>query len=994
MVNSTEKQPDLEAKLQEMQTKLDEMEEKLKEKDEIIGRLEKENAELRAGVDTQKLARQVENWTNENQSESSDDEINVDNLQVATRFGRAKIDKQTVKEVLDGLEDPYKSEVRNFIKNTDIEGLQRYLNGLIDNWTIDKQKLKEVLESIWVWLYENWHILEDWKFWPQTLEAIKMLKWISEVKEKDKEGEADDVKVKEEVEEPKDRDVSAEDLVELPVWAKATFKEDKWVDRTREWEDQEVTIIVEVWKKIKEITVIVTVEGNKIRIQVEKEEEKKEDEVKVKEWEQDVPKDRDVSAEDLVEKPSDDAEVEFKEWSKVERDETGPQTVTVIVKRPWKEDVEIVITVTINGERMNVKKVEKEEEKKEEEAEFEKVTVKAEIAKPKDEEEKIKAEELLEWLPDWATADFDEDKWIDLKEEKEQIVKVLVKNAKWEVAKEFKIVVRVKEDKIQLEPQGKEEDVFEGITIKEEIVKPGEEEEVGAKDLVEWLPKWATVEFKDGIWIDKTKEWVEQEVTVVITIWDKTKEFEIVATVEGESIKLEDKEKKETAWFEGLKIEDLWEWEEDGNFKFKDWLVDLESGELTVNDRKFAKLEEGASWFGYLLGDKELFLWNFEDGKLNWKWVKFNSHRDEFERDEHRPANATWIKYCWNFENGMLNEWVQIISDSTYDMKNWNKFDLYIDINGWEPINCYTEDKQFSFEFENYNDGLYLKNWENGLRLKDANMYHAYDIVKILYDYKDKEGEFYVDFSSDAGTKTKKLLRKPATGDVETVDFLSDAGIKTKKTLRNPVTGDVETVHLHADDLIETIGWTEGLTLASWLNECRNNVSEQPEDLEGENAWVDAVKIDELWKYNEDGNFEMNGEIEQTDEKGTYIEIWLIRFYNDATDWFSYSYGGFWIKLWKYENWKQVWYWVEYAGTQKREWEYNLDGNRQWEWKITTDEGKEWWGKYENWKQVWHWVEYSGWEKREWEYNLNGNRQWEWIVTKSDWTTVTVDYPS
>jgi hypothetical protein len=98
------------------------------------------------------------------------------------------------------------------------------------------------------------------------------------------------------------------------------------------------------------------------------------------------------------------------------------------------------------------------------------------------------------------------------------------------------------------------------------------------------------VKFKDDKWIDKTKEWEKQEVIIVVTIWDKTKEFVILATVEWNKIKLEDKEEKEKReekeWFEDLKIDDLWTWDNDWNFSFKDWLINEETKILTVNGRE------------------------------------------------------------------------------------------------------------------------------------------------------------------------------------------------------------------------------------------------------------------------------------------------------------------------------------------------------------------------------------------------------------------------
>ena len=72
------------------------------------------------------------------------------------------------------MKDPYKSEIYEFVKNNNVLGLQKYLNWKIDAQEIDVSKLRETLSTKRIWLNGN-HILEDWKFWPQTLETIKFL---------------------------------------------------------------------------------------------------------------------------------------------------------------------------------------------------------------------------------------------------------------------------------------------------------------------------------------------------------------------------------------------------------------------------------------------------------------------------------------------------------------------------------------------------------------------------------------------------------------------------------------------------------------------------------------------------------------------------------------------------------------------------------------------------------------------------------------------------
>ena len=222
-------------------------------------------------------------------SENPDaEEVNLDKLY---KFGNSSLEKNEVRNVLQKLKEPYKTEILKFIKENQIKELQDYLNNLIDENVINKSELRRVCEGKGIWIYENGHILNDGKFGPQTMEAIKMLeKTDEEVREEsnkdgeepqetiDKKDEFENVKVKEEVDVPEEKEVEAGDLVEgLPEWATVEFKEWKWVDKMKEREEQEVTVIVKMWEKVKEIVIIVKIEDGKIKIK-EKEEEKKEDE--------------------------------------------------------------------------------------------------------------------------------------------------------------------------------------------------------------------------------------------------------------------------------------------------------------------------------------------------------------------------------------------------------------------------------------------------------------------------------------------------------------------------------------------------------------------------------------------------------------------------------------------------------------------------------------------------------------------------------------------
>lgn len=86
---------------------------------------------------------------------------------------REKITKKDVLDVVNALKEPFNTEITNFIKKNDIEGLQKYLNQKIKDWKIDVDKLKEALKAKRIRF--DGSILEDWKFGPQTLETIKFI---------------------------------------------------------------------------------------------------------------------------------------------------------------------------------------------------------------------------------------------------------------------------------------------------------------------------------------------------------------------------------------------------------------------------------------------------------------------------------------------------------------------------------------------------------------------------------------------------------------------------------------------------------------------------------------------------------------------------------------------------------------------------------------------------------------------------------------------------
>jgi len=127
---------------------------------------------------------------------ASVDTLDVDNLYW---WNRGKpITKQEVMDTVNNLKEPYHTDISRFIRNKDILWLQKYLNEKIKEWKIDAKKLEEALKAKWIRF--DWAILEDWKFWPQTLEAIKFILEQQEEEKKDEKKPEDKKEEPEQVE--------------------------------------------------------------------------------------------------------------------------------------------------------------------------------------------------------------------------------------------------------------------------------------------------------------------------------------------------------------------------------------------------------------------------------------------------------------------------------------------------------------------------------------------------------------------------------------------------------------------------------------------------------------------------------------------------------------------------------------------------------------------------------------------------------------------------
>ena len=292
--------------------------------------------------------------------------------------------------------------------------VKTYLDGLKDKKWNDLNSQDKLDKETWIiavqialnylnskeWNYKNKCSVEwlDWIRWPKTIKWVKWFQKIAGIKEDGapwsqtitklvealwwvengwiKVGEINGVRVKEwEKEVPKDREVAAEDLVEAPDWATVQI-DGNGVDKAKEWEEQEVTVIVKLGDKEQKVTVIVIIKNGEIKTEEKKDDEKRaENEGKNEEQKglEDVnvkqeialPENgKEVDARDLVEIPEEaikwdeEITVGFKDEKWIDLESEDEQEVTVVAKL-WDEEKEITIIVSVDAENRKIKAKEK-----------------------------------------------------------------------------------------------------------------------------------------------------------------------------------------------------------------------------------------------------------------------------------------------------------------------------------------------------------------------------------------------------------------------------------------------------------------------------------------------------------------------------------------------------------------------------------------------------------------------------------------------------------
>jgi len=321
---------------------------------------------------------------------------------------------------------------------------------------------------------------------------------------------------------------------------------------------------------------------------------------------------------------------------------------------------------------------------------------------------------------------------------------------------------------------------------------------------------------------------------------------------------------------------------------------------------------------------------------------------DEMFESEGLRLSGWLNEYRETHREFKLEEYWEFDEEWKFTFKEWVE---HTDENGKKYIE-YNKEKYYEYE-----------DWIHGLGYCwTGEHFYIWNFVEGQYSWKGiivwpTWPKFEWEFKN--GNREWKWTMTRANGNFEW-DYKEDNIEKWKFTLVDPeeIAGEYEVQR--DEKWLRILSWEhEG----KYINDEEWKIEERVESSEDEAKF----KLEEYWEFDGEWKFIFKEGVEKTDEDGKrYIEVWWKRFYKDNENGLCYMVWTSQFYIWKRENGNKVWHWVEYYNWNKQEWDYNSEGKEEWEWEITTEDGKEWWWKYENGNKVWHWIEYYGWEKREW----------------------------
>ena len=589
-----------------------------------------------------------------------------------------------------------------------------------------------------------------------------------------------------------------------------------------------------------------------------------------------------------------------------------------------------------------------------------------------------------------------------------------------------------------------EDEPFKNVKVKESIVLPGLNAPISAADLLESLPNGATAEFKNNVWIDKSKTG-DQEVTVVVRSWDKTKEITIIATVD-------------TTKKVGLKIKENWNPTTPTAPETTPTSETTETSttpawplEITINGQAekhpvvtsdVAKKintplyyvntwNEAASEQNNKVdenGDREYLMqvnnetykvkldqnWNLKPLAINYEsgaklLLKNNLSCIAYLQSkipENLPGSPR-IARNPNMEDYVIrsttDRWVKwlTIEPMTLDGKwlvwsnLWNNLALlnFTNFLRWnENID--------NLKFKNDNPDLKLDNGKLYVRIKkwtrladDSKSGKWYEVNLSKFWISQNALEDFIKYNNSEDWNDNWDKKKDNKGytkiDFPTISGPAAPAATETTTTTVPITQPTVN-HENGGNPATTPQHTE-ITTPAPTTQNTDIFPNVPNLSKEEKIKLREILSNplELWNF-VGGKFVFKGWLEKTEWSKNYIEVDVgggkkvrINEYQENMNWLWYKKEDWKFYIWEFKEWKYNWEWTRFlSGNAKYIWEWK-DDLQNWKWFETHGDWSKYEWSFENWKRKWEWAYiWSNWNKFEWTFE--GDKFVKWIVYLKD----------
>lgn len=450
-----------------------------------------------------------------------------------------------------------------------------------------------------------------------------------------------------------------------------------------------------------------------------------------------------------------------------------------------------------------------------------------------------------------------------------------------------------------------DDDKLEDVEAKEDV-KVKKNQKVKPEDLVEWLPEWAEVTYKEWHALN-TKEEGMQEAIVVVRLWDETKEISVIVEVEESIDKKSKRYIKQHLYINWksaseLKVEpkhgsgDLYSitFENDFNEWKKPITIDLKV--IRANNRTSMKFIS----YSYDAPDKPGKLGNLNtlievDSNThnlyevvmdeNWNRMNFSIVYNEYETKKYiekliknkKLKNIPQFENRDEFENTQLG-WSQQPKIKVKD-ENWNylvkvkdkEWKLMDEVDLWwriewlnnpelwkevaEDDNGYYRTLYYSANWKKFDvtKVYFTPNWEFDVKTT-AEKKSEFKILWISVDYEITENQTSKNLEFKISDKSKKELEKKVKNDRKVLiktfnsdELVADSWIftglnKQEKTKNNTMTWQFNTEII----CLEPISWMYKLYL---------NIEWKFAPLYCRVEWSKVILLDETWKEREEVYF-------------------------------------------------------------------------------------------------------------------------------------------